>query len=716
MPLDAAQVISDKLNIPRKQVAAVLRLFADGATIPFIARYRKEATGSLDEVALNSIRTNAVALDELEKRKEFIAGTLSMQGVLTEELALRLASSLDPAEIEDIYLPYRPRRRTRATAARENGLEPLARIVMAQKTADPLKAASHYVGGEVDSAEDAIAGASDIIAEWVSESEKSRNLVRSKFARSAQLTSKVVKGKEEAGDKYRSYFDFSKPLRLASSHNYLAVRRGEEEGFLKVAISIDDDEMVERLCRMFVRHGASEKCTDIVRDAVRDGYKRLLRPSIEAESAQAAKEKADAAAISVFADNVQQLLMAPPLGRKRVMAIDPGFKNGCKVACIDEQGALMATDVVYPCAPVNDMYGAADVLCTMVGRLGIDVIAVGDGTASRETMSFLRDVTFPRNVTTVLVSESGASIYSASETARREFPDLDITLRGAVSIGRRLLDPLAELVKIDPKSIGVGQYQHDVNQSALKDALDFTVEHCVNAVGVDVNTASVELLSKVSGIGPSLAGNIVEARTAKGRFGCRGDLLEVPRMGKKTFEQCAPFLRITGGSNPLDATGVHPERYQLVERMAGDCGVEPKDLIRNKAKLESLDLERYIDRYTGMPTLNDIVAELQRPARDPRVKEEETRIFDPDVAAIADLHIGLEIVGKVNNITAFGAFVDIGLKINGLVHISQLSEDFVSDPSGLVKVGQRVRVKVIDVDAQRGRVALSMRGVRQNDL
>ncbi len=664
MPLDAAQVISDKLNIPRKQVAAVLRLFADGATIPFIARYRKEATGSLDEVALNSIRTNAVALDELEKRKEFIAGTLSMQGVLTEELALRLASSLDPAEIEDIYLPYRPRRRTRATAARENGLEPLARIVMAQKTADPLKAASHYVGGEVDSAEDAIAGASDIIAEWVSESEKSRNLVRSKFARSAQLTSKVVKGKEEAGDKYRSYFDFSKPLRLASSHNYLAVRRGEEEGFLKVAISIDDDEMVERLCRMFVRHGASEKCTDIVRDAVRDGYKRLLRPSIEAESAQAAKEKADAAAISVFADNVQQLLMAPPLGRKRVMAIDPGFKNGCKVACIDEQGALMATDVVYPCAPVNDMYGAADVLCTMVGRLGIDVIAVGDGTASRETMSFLRDVTFPRNVTTVLVSESGASIYSASETARREFPDLDITLRGAVSIGRRLLDPLAELVKIDPKSIGVGQYQHDVNQSALKD-IRRNGAHC----------------SKVF----------------------------LPMRGTSSKSPRQPNLPLA-----VLASTILPD--QLVERMAGDCGVEPKDLIRNKAKLESLDLERYIDRYTGMPTLNDIVAELQRPARDPRVKEEETRIFDPDVAAIADLHIGLEIVGKVNNITAFGAFVDIGLKINGLVHISQLSEDFVSDPSGLVKVGQRVRVKVIDVDAQRGRVALSMRGVRQNDL
>lgn len=716
MPLDAAQVISDKLNIPRKQIAAVLRLFADGATIPFIARYRKEATGSLDEVALNTIRTNATALDELEKRKEFIAESLAKQGVLTDELALRLASSLDAAEVEDIYLPYRPRRRTRATAARENGLEPLARILMAQKCADPLKSAAKYISAEVPAAGDAVAGAADIIAEWVSESEKARNLVRAKFSRSATLTSKVVKGKEAEGDNYRTYFDFAKPLRIVSSHNYLAARRGEEEGILKVAITIDDDEMVERLCRMFVRPGAAEKCAAVVRDAVRDGYRRLLRPSIETEVAQAAKDKADSAAIAIFADNVEQLLMAAPLGRKRVMAIDPGFKNGCKVACIDEQGCVLATEVVYPCAPVNDLYGAADILCTMVGRLGIDVIAVGDGTASRETISFLRNVTFPRNVSITLVSESGASIYSASETARREFPDLDVTLRGAVSIGRRLLDPLAELVKIDPKSIGVGQYQHDVNQSALRDALDFTVEHCVNAVGVDVNTASVELLSRVSGIGPSLAANIVEARTARGRFDNRNDLLDVPRMGKKTFEQCAPFLRIAGGSNALDSTGVHPERYQLVERMAEDCGVETRDLIRNKAKLDTLELDRYIDRYTGMPTLTDIVTELQRPARDPRIKDDEPRIFDPDVAAIADLHIGLELVGKVNNITAFGAFVDIGLKINGLVHISQLSEDFVSNPAQLVSVGQRVRVKVIDVDAQRGRVALSMRGVSQNDL
>lgn len=716
MPLDIAQIVGDRLNISRKQIAAVLRLFEDGATIPFIARYRKEATGSLDEVTLQTIRSHAAAVEELEKRKEFVADALSKAGALTDEIAMRLATTQDANEVEDIYLPYKPKRRSRAAAARENGLEPLAKIIMAQNIDNPQTKAAKFVKGNISDVAEAIAGASDIIAEWVNESEKARNLLRSRFTRSAVLTSRVVRGKETEGDNYRNYFDFSKPLRMVSSHNYLAVRRGEEEGILKVSISVDDDEMTERLCRMFVKMTATPECADIVKGAVRDGYRRLLRPSIESEVAQAAKEKADGAAISIFADNVGQLLMAPPLGRKRVMGIDPGFKNGCKIACIDEQGALLATEVVYPCAPVNDMYGAADILCNLVGRLGIDVIAVGDGTASRETMSFLRDVTFPRPVAVNLVSESGASIYSASEVARREFPDLDITLRGAVSIARRLLDPLSELVKIDPKSIGVGQYQHDVDQTALRDALDFTVERCVNAVGVDVNTASVELLSKVSGIGPALAGHIVNTRTSNGRFQSRSELLDVPRMGKKAFEQCAAFLRISGGSNPLDSTGVHPERYQLVERMAKDCGVEPKELIRNKAKLDTLDLERYLDRYTGMPTLTDIVAELQRPARDPRVKEETPKIFDPDVAAIADLHIGREITGKVSNITAFGAFVDIGLKVNGLVHISQLSEKFVSNPADVVSVGQRIRVKVIDVDAPRGRVALTLRGVSQNDL
>ncbi|MDE6459514.1 MAG: RNA-binding transcriptional accessory protein [Paramuribaculum sp.] len=716
MSLDTAQIIGNRLNYPRKSVAAVLKMFDEGATIPFIARYRKEATGSLDEIALQNILTHSRALEELEKRKAFIADALASQGVLTDELAQRLASSLDSAEIEDIYLPYKPRRRSKATAARENGLEPLAKLIMAQKLNNPESSAAKFVKGEIADAAEAVSGACYIIAEWISESEKARNLVRAKFARSAMLEAKVVKGKESEGDNYRNYFEYSKPLRIANSHHYLAMRRGENLGILKVSISIDDEEMIDRLCRMFVRPGATTACAQLIGMAVKDGYKRLLRPAIETEVAASTKEKADSAAIAVFADNAKQLLMAQPLGRKRVMGIDPGFKNGCKVACIDEQGTLLATEVVYPCAPVFDVYQAADTLCSMVGRYGIDVIAVGDGTASRETTAFLKDVTFPRKVVITPVSESGASIYSASETARREFPYLDITLRGAVSIARRLLDPLSELVKIDPKSIGVGQYQHDVDQPSLRNALNFTVEHCVNAVGVDVNTASVELLSRVSGIGSALAENIVNRRNEKGSYKSRNDLLDVARMGKKTFEQCAPFLRINGGNNPLDATAVHPERYRLVEKIAHDCGVETSELIRNKSRLESIDLERYLDKTTGMPTLTDIVNELARPGRDPRIKEEAKQLFDPEVVALSDLHIGKEITGKINNITAFGAFVDIGLKVNGLIHISQMSEGFVSSPSQILSVGQAVRVKVLDVDAQRSRVALTMKGVTQDGL
>lgn len=713
MALDTAEIISNRLNLSRKQVAAVLRLLDDGATIPFIARYRKEATGSLDEVVLHTIRQNAESLAELEKRKEFIASAIDAQGALTDELALRLASSLDAAEIEDIYLPFKPKRRTRAGAAREAGLEPLAKMVMAQNCRDIEKKAKQFVNDTVDTPRAALEGAADIIAEWVSESEKARNLVRQRFARSGMLTAKVIKGKEEEGANYQNYFDYSKPLRLCGSHHYLAIRRAEDEGILRVSVSIDDEEISERLCRMFVRPGADLASAEIVRLGVKEGYRRLLRPSIENEASAAAKERADGAAISIFADNVRQLLMEPPLGRKRVLGIDPGFKSGCKVACIDEQGALMATEVIYPCAPVGDLYGSADILCNLVGRLGIDVIAVGDGTASRETMNFLKDVTFPRPVDVRLVSERGASVYSASECARNEFPNLDITLRGAVSIARRLLDPLAELVKIDPKSIGVGQYQHDVNQNGLRDALDFTVESCVNNVGVDVNTASPELLSRVSGIGPALASYIVDYRNSEGRFRNRMQLLNVPRMGKKAFEQSAAFLRVTGGDNPLDNTAVHPERYALVEKMAADCGVPVTELIRSKPRLESIELERYVDKTTGMPTLNDIVEALERPGRDPRVKDPEPVMFAGDVAAVADLHIGLELVGRVTNLTAFGAFVDIGLKVNGLLHISQLSERFITNPGEVVSVGQQVKVRVIDVDAQRGRVALTMKGVRQ---
>ncbi len=713
MPLDIAEIIGKRLNLSRKQVASTLRLLEDGATIPFIARYRKEATGSLDEVALNNIKSQAEELEELEKRKEFVADAIEKGGGMTQDLMIRLASSLDPAEVEDIYLPYKPRRRTRAEAARQLGLEPLAKQIMSQKVDNVASLAKKYIGDGVPEVESALAGASDIIAEWVSENEKARNLVRQRFARNATVSSRVIRGKEDEAVNYQNYFSFSKSLRLCGSHNYLAMRRGEEEGLLRVSITIDDDEITERLYRLFIKSFCTTSAAEIMRQAISDGYRRLLKPAIENEVAALTKKRADDAAISIFAENVRHLLMEPPLGRKRVMGIDPGFKSGCKVACIDEQGTLLATETIYPCAPVGDVYRAADTLCMLVGRLGIDVIAVGDGTASRETMGFLADITFPRSVSIQTVSERGASVYSASDCARREFPGLDVTLRGAVSIARRLLDPLAELVKIDPKSIGVGQYQHDVNQAGLKRALDFTVESCVNAVGVDVNTASPELLAQVSGIGNALSNYIVDYRNANGQFRNREQLLDVPRMGKKAYEQCAAFLRINGGDNPLDSTGVHPESYGIVARMASDAGVSVGELIRNKAKLENIDIELYADKNIGLPTLRDIIGELEKPARDPRVKEPEPVMYSKDVAEIADLHIGQEITGRVTNLTAFGAFVDIGLKVNGLVHISQLSDRFVSNPAEYLRVGQSVKVRVIDVDAPRARVALTMKGVVQ---
>lgn len=713
MPLDIAEIIGKRLNLSRKQVASTLRLLEDGATIPFIARYRKEATGSLDEVALNNIKSQAEELEELEKRKEFVADAIEKSGGMTQDLMIRLASSLDPAEVEDIYLPYKPRRRTRAEAARQLGLEPLAKQIMSQKVDNVASLAKKYIGDGVPEVESALAGASDIIAEWVSENEKARNLVRQRFARNATISSRVIRGKEDEAVNYQNYFSFSKSLRLCGSHNYLAMRRGEEEGLLRVSITIDDEEITERLYRLFIKSFCTPSAAEIMRQAISDGYRRLLKPAIENEVAALTKKRADDAAISIFAENVRHLLMEPPLGRKRVMGIDPGFKSGCKVACIDEQGTLLATETIYPCAPVGDVYRAADTLCMLVGRLGIDVIAVGDGTASRETMGFLADITFPRSVSIQTVCERGASVYSASDCARREFPGLDVTLRGAVSIARRLLDPLAELVKIDPKSIGVGQYQHDVNQAGLKRALDFTVESCVNAVGVDVNTASPELLAQVSGIGNALSNYIVDYRNANGQFRNREQLLDVPRMGKKAYEQCAAFLRINSGDNPLDSTGVHPESYGIVARMASDAGVSVGELIRNKAKLENIDIELYADKNIGLPTLRDIIGELEKPARDPRVKEPEPVMYSKDVAEIADLHIGQEITGRVTNLTAFGAFVDIGLKVNGLVHISQLSDRFVSNPAEYLRVGQSVKVRVIDVDAPRARVALTMKGVVQ---
>ena len=704
-----ANIITRELGTHlRKHVAACLKLLDEGATVPFISRYRKEATGAMDEVTVHAVMKRHQELTELDKRKEYIRDVIKGQGALTPELDARIEETLDPIALEDLYLPYKPKRNTRAQAARALGLEPLAKMIMSQTLSDPDEAAARF-GDDTNAA---IAGASDIIAEWVSESEKARGIVRSRFQRSAVITSKVVKGQEEAGANYQIYFDFSEPLRTCTSHRYLAMRRGEEEGILKVSIGIDDDEMIDRLNRMFVRTTATPATANLVRAAVKDGYKRLMRPSIETEIAAVTKEKSDSSAILLFADNVRQLLLAAPLGRKRVLAIDPGYRSGCKVVALDEQGVLLDHQVVYPTPPANDFVGAADTLCYMVDRYRIDAIAVGNGTAGRETERFLRDVVFPRKVQVYTVSESGASIYSASDVAREEFPDQDVTVRGAVSIGRRLLDPLAELVKIDPKSIGVGQYQHDVDQNRLKESLDYVVESCVNSVGVNVNTASRQLLSYVSGIGPALAANIVRYRDENGPFASRSDLMNVSRMGEKAFTQCAGFLRIPGAANPLDNTGVHPERYALVERMAKDVNADVSRLTRDRNLLHNIELDKYVTKEVGLPTLTDIVLELEKPGRDPRETIEEP-VFDEGTRTIANLHLGQELSGKVNNITAFGVFVDLGMKENGLVHISQLSDRFISSPADVVRIGQTVRVKVLDIDTMRGRIALTMKGVSQ---
>lgn len=707
-----ANVITAELGTYlRKHVAACLRLLDEGATIPFIARYRKEATGGMDEVAVHTVQKRHQELTELDKRKEYILDVIRERGVLTDELEERINETLDPVALEDIYLPYKPKRNTRAQAARALGLEPLAKMIMSQNSADIEKQAKKFAK-EAGSISAALAGACDIIAEWVSESEKARNLVRSRYQRSAVISSKVIPGKEEAGKNYQNYFSFSEPLRLCNSHRYLAMRRGEEEEILKVSITIDDDEMIDRLSRMFVRSGAVEESASLVRGAVKDGYRRLMRPSIENEIAAVTKEKSDAAAIQMFADNVRQLLMAAPLGRKRVLAIDPGFRTGCKLVVLDEQGNLLQHDVIYPTSPANDFVGAADALCFYVDRYRIDAIAIGNGTAGRETERFIRDVMLPRKVQLFMVNENGASVYSASEVAREEFPNEDVTVRGAVSIGRRLIDPLAELVKIDPKSIGVGQYQHAVNQAKLKDSLDYVVESCVNTVGVNVNTASKQLLSYVSGIGPALAANIVKHRAENGDFTSRDQLLQVPRMGEKAFQQCAGFLRIPGAPNPLDNTGVHPERYELVAQIAADAKADVARLTRDRNLLHSIELDRYVTKEVGLPTLTDIILELEKPGRDPRETVEETP-YDDAVRKIDDLHIGQELTGKVNNITAFGVFVDLGMKENGLIHISQLSERFISSPSEVVSIGQNVRVRVMDIDTARGRIALTMKGVAQ---
>lgn len=707
-----SQLIAAELKLPIHRIENTLKLLTGGATIPFISRYRKEATGGLDEVQVSDIHTRYEKLCELAKRKETILSTIEEQGKLTDELRRRIADCWDSTELEDIYLPYKPKRKTRAEAARQKGLEPLAMLLMMQRENNLSARVRTFVKGEVKDEEDALKGARDIIAEQVNEDERARNLMRNQFSRQAVITAKIVKGKdtEEGAAKYRDYFDFSEPLKRCTSHRLLAIRRGESEGILKVSISPEDEEECNtRLERLFVR--GNNECARQVAEAVRDAYKRLLKPSIETEFAALSKEKADEEAIRVFAGNLRQLLLAPPLGQKRVMGIDPGFRTGCKIVCLDAQGTLLHNEAIYPHPPKSEYSLAARKLVKLVEQYKIEAIAIGNGTASRETEQFVTSQRYDREVQVFVVSEDGASIYSASKTAREEFPDYDVTVRGAVSIGRRLIDPLAELVKIDAKSIGVGQYQHDVDQTQLKAALDQTVESCVNLVGVNVNTASKHLLTYVSGLGATLAQNIVDYRTENGAFRSRRELMKVPRMGAKAFEQCAGFLRIPQAENPLDNSAVHPESYAIVEQMAKDLHCTVADLIRDKGLRERIRIEDYVSDTVGIPTLTDIMQELDKPGRDPRQKIQVFE-FDKNVRTIDDLQEGMELPGIVTNITNFGCFVDIGIKENGLVHISQLSDQFVSDPTSVVNIHQHVRVKVLSIDRERKRIQLTMKGMK----
>lgn len=705
-----SQLISQELNIPLHQVAGTVGLLNDDNSIPFISRYRKEVTGGLDEIAVQSVETRLNYYNELEKRKATIIKSIEAQEKLTEELSVRILNCWDANTLEDIYLPYKPKRRTRAEVAREKRLEPLAKIIMAQRSDDISRRAQQFLSDAVPDVEVAIAGAQDIIAEWISESEAVRNSVRRAFRHDAVLNSHFVKGKEIEGRNYENYYDYSQPLRRVSSHQLLAIRRGEKEGFLKVGIAINDDRAIDNICRIVVK--GSGKASMLVEEAAEDSFKRLVKPSIETEFAALSKSKADDEAIDMFAQNARQLLFAPPLGHKRILAVDPGFRTGCKVVCLDENGNLLHHDVIYPTAPNYDIDGATEKVCALVEKYAIDAISLGNGTASRETERFLKRLRHSRKVDVYVVSENGASIYSASKIARDEFPDKDVTVRGAVSIGRRLLDPLAELVKIDPKSIGVGQYQHDVDQNKLKEALTFTVESCVNSVGVNINTASKELLTYVSGLGPALAEKIVNYRAENGGFCSRADIMNVPKMGKKTFTQAAGFLRVPESDNPLDNSAVHPESYSIVKQMAADCGCTVAELMADKAKRASIDIKNYVSEKVGIPTLADIMCELDKPGRDPR-SEIETFEFDDSINDIKDLRKDMVLNGKVTNITKFGAFVDIGIHENGLVHISHLSDRHVSDPSRVVHIGQHVRVKVIEVDLDRKRIALSMKGVQQ---
>ena len=722
--------IAQVLSLPVTAVDNTLALLELGCTIPFISRYRKEKTGGLNEVQITAISDMNERLKETAKRKETIVKTITEAGKMNPELQQRIDNCWEPTELEDIYLPYRPKRRTRAQVARELGLEPLATIIMMQRDANPLETARRFVNTQSGPAtvEEAITGAKDIIAEIVSEDERSRNSIRSIFRRNAVITSKVVKAKKDTDEaqKFSDYFDWQEPLRRCTSHRLLAMRRGEAEGILRVSIGADDVECVERLCRLHVR--GYGKCSRLVTEAVEDSFKRLLKPAIETEFSNLSKEKADDEAIQVFTENLRQLLLSAPLGQKRVMGVDPGFRTGCKIVCLDAQGNLLHHEAIFPHPPINKQMQAAISMEKMLRKYQIEAIAIGNGTASRETNDFIKDVlagkyalptddsesndkNWNSSVQVFTVSEDGASIYSASKTAREEFPDEDVTVRGAVSIGRRLMDPLAELVKIDPKSIGVGQYQHDVDQSKLKKSLDQTVESCVNMVGVNLNTASQHLLMYVSGLGAALAKNIVDYRKEHGAFSSRAQLKKVPRLGPAAFEQCAGFLRIPDAKNPLDRSAVHPESYTIVEQMAKDCGCTIVELMKDVEKRKLIDLKKYANDTVGMPTLTDIMQELEKPGLDPREQIEEFE-FDPSVQSIDDLVEGMILPGIVTNITKFGAFVDIGVHQDGLVHVSQLADRYVKDPNDIVKLHQHVRVRVKDVDFRRQRISLSMRGIQ----
>ena len=719
------QLISNELHLPEPGVENTLKLLDEGCTIPFISRYRKERTGGLDEVQITTISNRLEQLQEIAKRKATIVKTITELGKMTPELQKRIDDCWETTPLEDIYLPYKPKRRTRAQVAREQGLEPLAQLLLMQREPDPKRAAQRFVRDGLTVA-DCLRGAQDIIAEQVSEDEHSRNQVRSAFRREAFIESKVVKAKKDSDEaqKYSDYFDWEEPLKRCSSHRLLAMRRGADEGILRVNITIDDNEAVLRLQRNYVRGNGA--CQRLVAEAVEDGYKRLLLPSIETEFMNQSKEKADEEAIRVFAENLRQLLLSAPLGQKRVMGIDPGFRTGCKVVCLDAQGTLLHHEAIFPHPPINHRMQASIHVQQMINEYQVEAIAIGNGTASRETKEFVEDAisNWPLAVSqkpiaksqkpaVFVVSEDGASVYSASKVARDEFPDEDVTVRGAVSIGRRLMDPLAELVKIDPKSIGVGQYQHDVDQTKLKHSLDQTVESCVNLVGVNLNTASQHLLTYVSGLGPVLAQNIVDYRTTNGAFTSRAQLKKVPRLGPSAFQQCAGFLRIPEAKNPLDNSAVHPESYHVVEQMAKDCGCSVSDLILNKVTREGIDIKKYVTAEVGLPTLTDIMKELEKPGRDPREQIDEFE-FDSSVQTIEDLHEGMELPGIVTNITNFGAFVDIGVHQDGLVHVSQMANKYVKDPTQVVRLHQHVRVRVIAVDLRRQRISLSMKGVSGN--